>query len=57
VGSPAVAPEEGFRGGHQRSEGMVPGKARVMRAHQRWPARVRGGAGPSGWRSPAVRGS
>jgi hypothetical protein len=48
--------EEGSHGGHQRSEGMAPGKARVAGADSRWPARVRGGAGPSGWRSPAVRG-
>jgi hypothetical protein len=50
-GSPAAVAEEGFRGGHQRSEGMAPGKARAMGAHRRWPARVRGGAGSSGWHS------
>jgi hypothetical protein len=32
-------------------------KARAMGAHSRWAARVRGRAGPSGWRSPSVRGS
>jgi hypothetical protein len=56
-GSPTATAEEGFRGGHQRSEGMAPGKARVMGAHQRWPSRVRGRAGLSGWRLPVVRGS
>jgi hypothetical protein len=56
-GSPTVTVEEGFRGGHQRSEGTVPGKVRAAGAHLRWPARVRSRAGPSRWRSPAVRGS
>jgi hypothetical protein len=51
-----AAAEEGFRGRHQRSEGTSPTKARAAGAHPRWPVSVRGGAGPSGWRSPAVRG-
>jgi hypothetical protein len=56
-GSPTVTVEEGFRGGHQRSEGTVPGKVRAAGAHLRWPATVRSRAGPSRWRSPTVRGS
>jgi hypothetical protein len=53
----ATVVEEGFRGSHQCSEETASGKARAVGAHSRWPTRVRGGAGPSGCHSSAVRGS